>query len=119
MPLTAEAKRLLAETIRGTLTGGGLRGPPGADRPGHSSRAMRGSGRGRGCSDANIPFDSLCGLLRQLGFDERIRGSHHIFAKESIAEILNLQAKGNKAKPYQVQQVRKLILKYRLAGDVQ
>jgi hypothetical protein len=70
----------------------------------------------RGTSDANIPFDSLCGLLRELGFDERIRGSHHIFSKEGVVEILNLQPKGAKAKPYQVQQVRKIILRYRLAG---
>ncbi len=71
----------------------------------------------RGTSDANIPFDSFCALLRELGFDERIKGSHHIFSKEGVAEILNLQPKGAKAKPYQVQQVRKVILKHRLAGD--
>jgi HicA-like toxin of HicAB toxin-antitoxin system len=71
----------------------------------------------RGTSDADIPFDSVCGLLRKLGFDERIKGSHHIFSKEGVIEILNLQPKGAKAKPYQVQQVRKLILKYRLAGE--
>ncbi len=67
--------------------------------------------------DANIPFDSFCALLRELGFDERIKGSHHIFSKEDVAEILNVQPKGAKAKPYQVQQVRKVILKYRLVGD--
>jgi len=71
----------------------------------------------RGSSDANIPFDSFRGLLRELGFDERIKGSHHIFSKEGVAEILNLQPKGARAKPYQVQQVRKVILKYHLAGD--
>jgi len=71
----------------------------------------------RGTSDANIPFDPFCGLLRELGFDERIKGSPHIFSKEGVAEILNLQPKGTKAKPYQVQQVRKVILKYSLAGD--
>jgi len=71
----------------------------------------------RGTLDANIPFDSFCALLRELGFDERIKGSHHIFSKEDVAEILNVQPKGAKAKPYQVQQVRKVILKYRLVGD--
>jgi HicA toxin of bacterial toxin-antitoxin, len=71
----------------------------------------------RGTSDTNIPFDSLCGLLRELGFDQRIKGSHHVFSKEGVAEILNVQPKGAKAKPYQVQQVRKVILKYHLAGD--
>ena len=70
----------------------------------------------RGTSDANIPFDGLCYLLRRLGFDERIRGSHHIFTKEGVEEILNLQPKGRQAKPYQVKQVRRVILKYRLGG---
>jgi len=68
----------------------------------------------RGTSDANIPFAGLCGLLRSLGFEERVRGSHHIFTKENIIEILNLQPKGDKAKPYQVKQVRQIIVKYRL-----
>ncbi|MEG4283122.1 type II toxin-antitoxin system HicA family toxin [Microcoleus sp. A006_D1] len=46
-----------------------------------------------GTSDCNIPFDQLCQLLRTLGFDERIRGSHHIFSQEGIEEILNLHPK--------------------------
>ncbi len=45
----------------------------------------------RGTSDANIPFNGLCSLLKHLGFDERIRGSHHIFTKDGVDEILNLQ----------------------------
>ena len=48
----------------------------------------------------------------------RTKGSHHIFTKEGIPEILNLQPKGSAAKPYQVRQVRGVILKYRLAGDL-
>jgi predicted RNA binding protein YcfA (HicA-like mRNA interferase family) len=71
----------------------------------------------RGTSDANIDFRDLCGLLISLGFSERIRGSHHIFSRDGIEEILNLQPKRGKAKPYQVKQVRDVILKYRLAGD--
>lgn len=70
-----------------------------------------------GVSDANIPFEPLCQLLRALGFDERIRGSHHIFSKESIEEILNLQPKQGKAKAYQVKQVRDVIVKYQLGGQ--
>ena len=71
----------------------------------------------RGASDANISFDGLCQLLRHLGFDERIRGSHHIFTREGVEEILNLQRLGSKAKAYPVKQVRGVILKYRLAGQ--
>ena len=70
----------------------------------------------RGTSDANIPFDGLCQLLRRLGFAERIRGSHHIFTKEGVEEILNLQPQGRQAKPYQVKQVRAVLLRYRLGG---
>jgi predicted RNA binding protein YcfA (HicA-like mRNA interferase family) len=65
-----------------------------------------------GRSDANIDFTELCNLLMQLGFDERIRGSHHIFTRNGIEEILNIQPKGKKAKPYQVKQIRNIILKY-------
>jgi hypothetical protein len=71
----------------------------------------------RGTSDANTDFRDLCSLLTSLGFVERTRGSHHIFACDGIEEILNLQPKRGKAKPYQVKQVRGVILKYRLAGD--
>jgi predicted RNA binding protein YcfA (HicA-like mRNA interferase family) len=71
----------------------------------------------RGTSDTNIDFSDLRQLLTNLGFQERIRGSHHIFTKDRIIEIINLQPKGSKAKPYQVKQVRNLILKYKLAGE--
>jgi len=71
----------------------------------------------RGASDANIPFNQLRNLLRRLGFEERIRGDHHIFTKNGVEEIINLQPKGNKAKPYQVKQVRGVIVKYRLSGE--
>ena len=67
-----------------------------------------------GKSDANIPFEQLCQLLRKLEFDERIRGSHHIFTQNGIEEILNLQPQQGKAKAYQVKQIRNLILKYKL-----
>lgn len=70
-----------------------------------------------GASDRNIPFRSLVQMLRHLGFAERIEGSHHIFSKEEVAEILNLQPKGSKAKAYQVKQVRAVIQKYKL-GEV-
>ena len=71
-------------------------------------------------SDANIEFGSLCFLLKKLGFDERIKGDHHIFTRADVEEIINIQPKGAKAKPYQVRQVRNLILKYKLgATDVE
>jgi HicA toxin of bacterial toxin-antitoxin, len=71
----------------------------------------------RGTSDANIAFEDLCQLLRHLGFEERTRGSHHLFRKSGITELINLQREGSNAKVYQVRQVRAVLLTYRLAGE--
>lgn len=68
----------------------------------------------RGASDANIDFDDLYLLLTQLGFEVRIKGSHHVFSKADVSELVNLQRDGAKAKPYQVRQVRQVIVKYKL-----
>jgi hypothetical protein len=70
-----------------------------------------------GTADRAFRFDDLCALLRRLGFDERQRGgSHHIFSRDGVPEILNLQPRGGgEAKPYQVRQVRDVVLKYGLA----
>ena len=70
----------------------------------------------QGRSDRNTGFEELRKLLLHLGFDERIRGSHHLFRKTGVEEMINLQKDGNKAKPYQVKQVRAVLLRYRL-GD--
>lgn len=67
-----------------------------------------------GSSDASIDFADLCTLLRWPGFEERIRGSRHIFRRPEVEERVNLQSDGNKAKVYQVRQVRAIVLKYRL-----
>ena len=68
----------------------------------------------RGTSDSNIAFADILSVLRALGFKSRIRGDHHIFFREDIVEIINLQPRGSKVKPYQVKQIRGIILKYRL-----
>jgi len=68
-----------------------------------------------GRSDANIRFVELCSLLQSLGFEVRVRGSHHVFRKEGVEEHLNIQEDGRMAKVYQVRQVRNVILKYGLA----
>jgi len=67
-----------------------------------------------GRADANIAFADLRRLLLRLGFAERTRGSHHVFSREGIEERINLQESGAKAKPYQVKQVRAVIVKYGL-----
>ncbi len=73
----------------------------------------------RGTSDANVAFDDLRALLMHLGFEERSRGSHHVFRKEGVSDRVNLQRDGSKAKVYQVRQVRNVILGSELAGHAE
>jgi hypothetical protein len=56
----------------------------------------------------------MCGLLRCLGFEERTRGSHHVFRRAGVEELINLQRDGDKAKVYQVRQVRAVLVRYGL-----
>ena len=70
----------------------------------------------RGRSDASIRFRDLQQLLLGLGFEERTSGSHHLFRRTGVRELINLQRDGSKAKPYQVRQVRRIILEYKLGG---
>ena len=70
-------------------------------------------------TSTNLDFTALTNLLVFLGFELRIRGSHHIFTKDDVEEIINLQpAPGNTVKPYQAKQVRELILRYDLASTI-
>ena len=71
----------------------------------------------RGSSDSNISFDELYNLLIDLGFDVRIKGSHHVFRKAGVEELINLQRDGSKAKAYQVKQVRNILSSYNLISD--
>ncbi|MCU0650536.1 MAG: type II toxin-antitoxin system HicA family toxin [Gemmatimonadaceae bacterium] len=67
-----------------------------------------------GRADANVGFDAICALLRRFGFQERIRGSHHMFRRAGVEELINLQRDGDKAKVYQVRQVRAALVRYGL-----
>jgi len=68
-----------------------------------------------GTSDANIKFSDLRKLVLSLGFNERVKGDHFIYSKQGVTEIINIQPKqDSKSKPYQVKQVRNIILKYKL-----
>ena len=69
-----------------------------------------------GNQDSSISFSELQKVLDVLGFQCRIKGDHFIYTKNGVAEILNIQPKGNKAKAYQVKQVRNIIIKYKLGG---
>jgi hypothetical protein len=71
-----------------------------------------------GNSDTNVGFDALRGLLRHLGFEERTRGSHHVFRRAGVRTLINLQRDGDKAKVYQVRQVRAVLMEYSISsGD--
>ena len=70
-----------------------------------------------GVSDASLSFNHIAHLLMRIGFKERLKGDHHIFYKDGIEEIINIQPKSGKAKPYQVKQIRNIILKYHLGGE--
>lgn len=56
-------------------------------------------------------------LLSALGFERRIRGDHYILWKPGVVEIINLQPRNSKAKPYQVKQVRRILRQYDLGFD--
>ena len=71
-----------------------------------------------GLADKNIRFQDLIKLLNNFGFSKRVKGDHHIFYREGVEEIINLQPlKDGKAKAYQVKQVREIIVKYRFHGE--
>ncbi len=72
-----------------------------------------------GRSDANITFEQTRTLLKSLGFSESIKGSHHKFDREGIEELINLQEiEGGKCKPYQVRQMREVLVKYNLKQEL-
>lgn len=67
-----------------------------------------------GSSDTNFRFDEIVTLLENFGFSCRKKGSHFIFFKEGVEEIVNIQSSNGKAKTYQVKQIRNIITKYKL-----
>jgi len=70
-----------------------------------------------GQGDSSINFGDLCRFVEQeLGFipHPENSGSHRVFGKPGVAEIIDLQPNGHEAKAYQVRQVRKIIVTYNL-----
>lgn len=66
----------------------------------------------------SLTFRELQQLAEKAGFRlRRIRGSHHVYSRKGVVEIINLQPKGRMAKPYQVRQVVGLIDKYGLLKE--
>ena len=66
----------------------------------------------------NIRFEHLCRVAEQFGFTCRgKKGSHRIYTREGIRELLNFQEVGGMAKPYQVKQLCKIIEDYSLQEE--
>ena len=66
----------------------------------------------------NVRFEELCRAAELFSFKFKGgKGSHRIFVREGIKELINFQDVRGKAKPYQVRQFIKLIEKYNLVED--
>ncbi len=66
----------------------------------------------------NVRFNNMCNIAEAFGFRFRGgKGSHRIYAREGITELLNFQNVNGKAKPYQVKQFIKIVGKYNLLEE--
>lgn len=64
---------------------------------------------------ANISFADLRRLVVASGFElRRTNGSHHVFARDDVPELLVLQDVRGQAKPYQIRQFLRLFERYAL-----
>jgi len=70
-----------------------------------------------GRSDANVPFEQTRALLESLGFEETVAGSHHVYRRDGLPKKLVLQPREAKVKPYQVKQIRALLVEYGLTEE--
>lgn len=69
-------------------------------------------------SPKKVRFERLCKIAEAFGFRLRGgKGSHRIYVRDGVDEILNFQDVEGKAKPYQVRQLIKIIEKYGLLED--
>ncbi len=67
----------------------------------------------------DVRFADLCSLATAFGFRlARVSGSHHVFTRRGVPELLNLQDVGGRAKPYQVRQFMSLVARYSLKMEV-
>jgi hypothetical protein len=68
----------------------------------------------------NISFNEMVTLVEAFGFRlSRVSGSHHIFTRDDVPELINLQEVDGMAKPYQIRQFLKIVERYNLKiGDV-
>ena len=63
-----------------------------------------------------IRFSDFMRLVEAFGFTlDRVSGSHHIFKREGIEEMVNIQDYKGEAKPYQIRQFLEIVEKYGLS----
>lgn len=63
----------------------------------------------------NIRFSDMVNLVQGFGFTlSRTDGSHHIFTRPDIPELVNLQNVKGQAKIYQIRQYLKLVERHNL-----
>ena len=63
----------------------------------------------------NIRFEDMTRLVKAFGFRlSRVNGSHHIFVRNGVPELVNLQSVNGQTKPYQVRQFLDLVETYDL-----
>ena len=68
-----------------------------------------------GNSDNNIKYTDFQNLIIDLGFEcKRRKGSHEMYYYKKVNTFMNIQKDGSKAKAYQVEQLRNIILKNNL-----
>jgi hypothetical protein len=71
-------------------------------------------------SAGNVDFADLINLVESLGFREiGGKGSHRVFARPGVYELVNLQEDKGQAKRYQVRQVAALARRYHLRVEEQ
>ena len=64
----------------------------------------------------NVSFTDMVNLVEGFGFRlRRTSGSHHIFAREGVPELINLQDARGQAKPYQIRQFLRLVERHNLS----
>jgi predicted RNA binding protein YcfA (HicA-like mRNA interferase family) len=66
-------------------------------------------------SPASLRFSEVQRLAEALGLHlSLVRGSHHIYSRPGVTELVNLQDVSGMAKPYQVRQLLRLAARYNL-----
>jgi predicted RNA binding protein YcfA (HicA-like mRNA interferase family) len=66
----------------------------------------------------SLTFAELCALVESFGFEHsRTKGSHVIYKRAGVAELVNVQNVGGKAKAYQVRQLLDIVERNNLTQE--